>query len=72
MEGRPLKRAQVENTAKTGLLLDLDHITARVSKALRGDVKFLDARVRLVTQALKQLQAARDLLNMGLVPTNLE
>lgn len=60
------------NTAKAGILADLDHISNRCSRALQGGTKFLDARVRAVTQAIKHLEQARSLLAVGLVPTNTE
>lgn len=69
---RPLKRPQVENTARFGILQDIDHIISRVSKALRGDVKFLDARTRVCAKAITNLQVAKDLLQVGLIPTNQE
>lgn len=60
------------NTAKAGILADLEHIQGRCSKALQGSTKFLDARVRTVTQAIKHIEQARSLLAVGLVPTNTE
>lgn len=62
----------VASATKVGILHDIEYLRDRVGKALRGDTKFLDANHREVSEAMKHLSRASDLLMMGLVPTNME
>lgn len=62
----------VASATKDGLLLDIENIRDRLGEMLKGNVKFLDAKHREVSQALKNISAASDLLMVGLIPTNKE
>lgn len=59
-------------TQKSSILADIELLSQRVSKALQGNTKFLDANQKQVTAALKRLTEAHGLLSTGLIPTNQE
>lgn len=60
------------STQKTSILNDIESLRDRALRALKGDMKFMDAKPREVTAALKKLSEASDLLTMGLIPTSKE
>lgn len=62
----------VASATKDGILHDIEYLRDRVLRALKGDTKFLDAKHREVSEAMKHLSQASDLLMTGLVPTNVE
>lgn len=60
------------STQKTSILNDIESLRDRVLKALKGEMKFMDAKQREVTAAMKKLAECSDLLTMGLIPTSKE
>lgn len=60
------------STQKTSILNDIESLRDRVLKALKGEMKFMDAKNREVTAAMKKLSECSDLLTMGLIPTSKE
>lgn len=62
----------VASTTKLSIIEDVENLRDRLLKALKGDIKFLDAKQREVSEALRMLSGVSGLLTVGLIPTNTE
>jgi hypothetical protein len=69
MSGR-LREANLGARTKRAILEDLDYLIKRVTKVRQGDEKFLDARLRPVSEAVYALNAARRSLDAGLIESS--
>lgn len=64
--------SRANTTTKHAITSDIDNIIERVTKVLKGDVKFLDANQKQTSAALKRLQEAKGYLELGLISTDKE